>query len=148
MKLQEAISICDNLQEKLSLLNTRLLANVRVPQGTKPTESPEKLFREIDADLREWKRLSSLILKSEAQTYYQDKSISQLLSDLKNLEWRINFMKEVTTVAADSHPHGDVAYVSTVDIPLLTKQINTLEELHRELSGNIQSLLMITEIDI
>lgn len=148
MKLQEAISVRDTLKEKLDLLNTRLLGNVRVPQGSKPTESPERLFREMDADLRELRRLSNLILKTESQTYYQDKSISQLLSDQEILEWRIEFMKNATAVAADLHPQGDVAYVSTVDVPLLTKQINTLEELYRELSGNIQSLLMITEIDI
>lgn len=148
MKLQEAISVRDTLKEKLELLNTRLLGNVRVPKGTKPMESPERLFKEIDADLRELRRLSSLILKTESQTYYQDKSISQLLSDQQILEWRIESMKNATSVAADLHPKGDVTYVSTVDIPLLTKQINTLEELYRELSGNIQALLMITEIDV
>lgn len=146
MKLSEAISLREDIRSKISQLQERLLATVRVAEGRKPAEKPEKLYKEIDTGLRQLKILCVRIDATRASVRYQDKTLLQMEAEQEILTWRIEMMRQSLSKALDLSSDSNIQYVSTIDTKLIGKQINTLEELHREAENQIQALMHYTEL--
>lgn len=149
MKLAEALIQRADLQKRMQLVQSRVLANLQVQQGDEPAEDPNELlahYAELNESLRV---LVSKINRTNAQTELEgvNDSSQKPLSIADALALREKHAREqnILNTAATSGTIGrarltrtEVKFVPTVDVAALRKRANEAAKAHRELDTKIQ----------
>lgn len=131
MKLSEAISLRDDLKQKIEQLQAGILAKMKA-EGNRGGTDYEKMGHELDTCLKQLRTVSVQISVTSSHTSYNSKTLPQLLAEKEVLELRLRLLSEMHSVAP---------------IELVSRRIDTVQELLREQDNNIQSLLHITELE-
>lgn len=126
MKLSEAISLRDDLKKKIEQLQTWVLAKM------KSETDYDKMGRELETCLKQLRTISVQINTTCSHASYEQKTLPQMIAEQEVLELRIRLLNEMMETSANS---------------IVSKRIDTVKELLRELETNIQSLLHITELE-
>ena len=129
MKLAEAISLREDLKKKIEQLQASVLAKLEV--GVK-TADYEKLGHELQTALKQLRTISVQISVTSSHTSYSNKTLPQLLAEKEVLELRLRLLNEMLSVSP---------------LELVSRRIDTVQELLREQENNIQSLFHITELE-
>ena len=149
MKLAEALSLRKDLQARIEQLKTRLLNNIKVQEGEKPTEDPNDLMGELDGCLKQLETLMFRINVTNMQTVHEGKTITQLNAERDVLRMRTDFLRSLTNSASqlnNRYSRTEIKTVATMDVKPLRKQIDKLSEQLRLLDLRIQTLNFTTEL--
>ena len=149
MKLAEALSLRKDLQARIEQLKTRLLNNIKVQEGEKPTEDPNDLMGELDGCLKQLEALIFRINATNMQTVHEGKTITQLNAERDVLRMRTDFLRSLTNSASqlnNRYSRTEIKTVATMDVKPLRKQIDKLSEQLRLLDLRIQTLNFTTEL--
>lgn len=149
MKLAEALSLRKDLQARIEQLKTRLLNNIKVQEGEKPTEDPNDLMGELDGCLKQLETLMFRINATNMQTVHEGKTITQLNAERDVLRMRTDFLRSLTNSASqlnNRYSRTEIKTVVTMDVKPLRKQIDKLSEQLRLLDLRIQTLNFTTEL--
>ncbi len=149
MKLAEALSLRKDLQARIEQLKTRLLNNIKVQEGEKPTEDPNDLMGELDGCLKQLETLMFRINATNMQTVHEGKTITQLNAERDVLRMRTDFLRSLTNSASqlnNRYSRTEIKTVATMDVKPLRKQIDKLSEQLRLLDLRIQTLNFTTEL--
>ena len=149
MKLAEALSLRKDLQARIEQLKTRLLNNIKVQEGEKPTEDPNDLMGELDGCLKQLETLIFRINATNMHTVHEGKTITQLNAERDVLRMRTDFLRSLTNSASqlnNRYSRTEIKTVPTMDVKPLRKQIDKLSEQLRLLDLRIQTLNFTTEL--
>lgn len=148
MKLAEAISLREDLQQRIEQLHCQLLDRVKQIKDThiQFAEKPEKLYNEFNADLAQLRSLCIQIELTCAHATYENKPLDQLFIEQRVMDWRVQMMRELHEAAILMQTHHVVRHGSALDTVRIGKQISTLEELKRGIDLRVQMMMNITEL--
>lgn len=149
MKLAEALSIRKDLSRKIEQIKNRLLSNVRLQQGDKPSEEPEELFKELDSCLVQLQSLIARINKTNMNTVSEGRTLTEMMAEKEVLGKRIEILRAVFdkgNETQDRYSRTEIKMVTVIDIKALNKQIEKLSEQLRKLDIKIQGLNFLTDL--
>jgi hypothetical protein len=144
MKLGEALKLRSDNLRRIEELRARAVATAQVQEGTKPSDDPNELIREIERLLSETTLLIQRINRTNVATRLSDGAI---LSDaLANRDMTLSLRNQLHAIAkAASEPQArymrsEIRVIRTVDSASLLKRADELSKQHRILDAAIQEL--------
>lgn len=149
MKLAEALNIRADLRQRISQLKSRLLKNSKVQEGEVSSENPEDLLAELNGNLIELETLIKKINKTNSCSFYNGKTITDLIAERDVLSLNLSIKREFLADASekiDRYSNTEVKILSTVDIREKQKEIDKLSKILRETDMKIQELNWTTEL--
>lgn len=150
MKLAEGLSIRKDLQTRIDQLKVRLLNNMKVQEGDKPSEQPADLLKELDGCLEQLEEMIYRINATNMQTVKDGKTLTEMMAQRDVLGKRLSVLRDVFDRASqsqDRYGRNEIRYVTTIDVPALRKQIDTYSQQLRELDMQIQALNFSTTLE-
>ncbi len=150
MKLAEGLSIRKDLQTRIDQLKARLLNNVKVQEGDKPSEDPASLQKELDTCLEQLEEMIYRINATNMHTVSNGKTLTEMMAQRDVLSKRLLVMRDVFERASqspDRYGRNEIRYVTTIDVPKFRKQMDTYSQQLRELDMEIQALNFATTLD-
>ncbi len=149
MKLAEALILRADCQKRIAQLRQRLLRSAKVQQGEQPPEDPQQLLAELDAATAELSRLIQQINQTNAQTEFQDGTLSDALAQRDTLLLKrsaYDGLIQAASIRQERYSRSEVRFISTVDIAALQRQVDGFSRDYRELDSQIQALNWQTEL--
>ncbi len=149
MKLAEALTQRADLKKRIYQLKERLLLNAKVQEGEQPSENPEELLKELNTNLQEFELLIKQINKTNSNTKYNLKTITDLIAERDILTIDIAIKRDFLKSASekiDRYSNKEVKILSTINISEKQKEIDILAKKLRELDVKIQELNWTTEL--
>jgi len=150
MKLAEALSIRKDLQKRIQQLGSRIQNNAKIQEGDEPLEQPEQLMKELDACLAQLENLVWRINATNMQTVNSEgKTLTQLMARKDMLTLRISTLRSIFDTASsgqDRYSRSEIKMVTTIDVKVLSKQIDDCAAKLRKLDIGIQALNFQTEL--
>lgn len=149
MKLAEALAMRSDLQKRASQLQNRLLNNAKVQEGEKPSEDPQLLLSELSEVMTQLEDLITRVNLTNSRTVDGGQSLTALLSRRDCLSRRVEILRSFLSSASSlvsRSTRGEVKVFSTVDVPALQKEVDSLSKELRQLDTRIQGLNWTTEL--
>jgi len=149
MKLAEALAIRKDTQKRIDQLKSRILNNVRVQEGDKPSEDPNELIKQLEGCLKQLQRYIYLINKTNMQTICEGRTLTELMAEKDVLSMRINALRSVfdkASASQDRYSRSEIKMVTTIDIKALGQKIDDYSKRLRELDIRIQALNFATDL--
>ena len=149
MKLAVALSERSDIQNRLTMLSSRLNSNAKVQDGETPAEDPAALLSELDSLLLRLEELVRRINDTNSKTEANGESLSALLARRDVLKQRIRILRDFLTQASakvDRYSQKEILIRSTVDVASMQKQLDGYSRELRELDDVIQGLNWTTEL--
>ena len=149
MKLATALSERADLQRRISELAIRLRNNAKVQEGEDPSEDPSELLAELDRCLIRLEELIRRINDTNNRTVSDGVSITDLIASRDCLKQRIAIMRDFLNTSSEKvtrYSKTEIRITSTVNIPLLQKQLDAYSQQLRETDERIQGLNWTTEL--
>lgn len=151
MKLAEALSLREELQNSISQLTSRLKDSSKVQKGDSPSENVEELMVELDDKLSQLEDLIYRISLTISQPLCGSEPITRIMAHKDRLEEQVYIMNEVinhvTKIDTNCSPL-EVKYVRLIDVTSFHKRIDSLEKQLRETKMKIQKLNWTVELKI
>ncbi len=149
MKLAEALAIRADLQKRVELLRTRLVASAKVQEGETPAEDPTVLFHELDQSLAQLVSLITQINRLNLQTLLPDGStLTNAITRREMISLRQSVIMSVIEAAStrsERYSRMEIRYEATVPVARLRQEYDDLARQRRELDTQIQSINWTTE---
>jgi len=149
MKLAEALSIRADLQKKISQLGSRLEMNAKVQEGEKPAENPLNLLAELDNTISELETIIKSINYTNCMTIIDDTSLTDMIARKDTLTLKISTIRRFLNQASDKvdrYSNTEIKILSTVDVSVLQKNLDSLSKELRQLDMKIQGINWTTEL--
>lgn len=149
MKLASALSERSDIQRRLSQLNERLKNNAKVQEGEAPSEDPQGLLQEMDEALSRLEELMYRINLTNSTVSYEGETLTQLLARRDCLKLRVSMLRSFLDQASskvDRYSRTEIKIHSTVDVPALQKNVDSLSKKLRETDEIIQQINWTTEL--
>ena len=150
MKLAEGLSNRKDLQMRIEQLKVRLLNNMKVQEGDKPSEQPADLMKELDTCLVQLEEMIYRINATNMKTVKDGRTLTEMMAERDVLGKRLQVLREVFDRASqsqDRYGRNEIRYVTTIDVPALRKQIDTYSQQLRKLDMEIQTLNFSTDLE-
>ena len=150
MKLAEALLVRADYQEKIGLLQGRILANLKVEQDDAPQEDPNALLREAcetNARLREL--IKQINARNSVAMLPDGRTLAEALADRDALKKERELLAAVAGQAMQKDyrlTHTELKTRVTVPVAELQKRADDLSREHRELDAQIQAVNWATEL--
>jgi hypothetical protein len=142
MKLSEALILRADVQKRLNLLRQRLSQNALIQEGTRPSEEPKALLKEMDRLLSELGFLIKRINHTNAMTPFdQGRTLTDALADRDTLNLEHSLLVGLAQSAVVTHnrySRSEVKYLSTISVAEVQKRAESLARRIRELDTRIQ----------
>lgn len=149
MKLAEALAMRSDLQKRASQLQNRLLNNAKVQEGEKPSEDPQLLLAELSEVMTQLEDLITRVNLTNSRTVDGGQPLTALLSRRDCLSRRVEILRSFLSSASSlvsRSTRGEVKVFSTVDVPALQKEVDSLSKELRQLDTRIQGLNWTTDL--
>lgn len=150
MKLAEALIERADLKTKLESLRSRLIANAKIQEGTKPNEDPNELIKELNENLDRLEYLISHINKTNCLTILDNgKSISDMIAERDVLSKKVSIIGSLTGTAGDVAyrlTRSEIVILPSFDVQKIQTQLNKLSKELREIDTKIQETNWLTEL--
>jgi len=151
MKLAEALLLRAEYQNKIENLKSRILANIKVQEGDKPLENPEKLLEEAFG-LSD--QLCALIQKinicNNAARLGTGQTLAEAIVERDMLLKKRNMLAVAAKTAIESDyrlTHSEVKMNVAISVEQTQKRIDSISRQFRELDAQIQGLNWTTELE-
>lgn len=143
MRVAEALMIRADLQSRIAHIKRRVLGNVKVQEGDKPTEEPEVLLREIDILTEEFKNLVKRINHTNISSQFsEDATMTDALAERDALAVRRNVYHELLESLSQQQTSRrgrlEIKFTITVDVPEMQKRYDDIARQYRQLDMKIQ----------
>ena len=123
---------------------------MKVQEGDEPAENPEELMKELDSCLKQLKdmiwHINLTNLKTVNDAGY---CLTQLMAEKDTLTMRISTLRNIFERASsqrERYAHSEIKMVTTIDVKLLSRQIDDYSAKLRKLDIEIQTLNFQTEL--
>lgn len=149
MKLATALSERAEIQRKIAGLSSRLNINAKVQEGDEPDENPYELLDELDIAFKRLEELIARINRTNNETEYEGKSISDLIAKRDCLKERVRILRSFLDEASsrvNRYSKTEIKINSTVEVAELRKEADLLAKELRETDELIQSLNWTTDL--
>jgi len=148
MKLAEAFSLRDGLQESISELSSRLKDSSKVQEGDSPAENVEELMVELDDKLSQLEDLVYRISLTISQPLCGSEPITRMMAHRDRLERQVYIMNEVIgyVTKIDTDRPLEVKYVRLIDVVSFRKRMDNFAKQLRETKMKIQELNWTVEL--
>lgn len=144
MKLAEALIARADLQKRIEQLKNRIQNSVMVQEGDKPVEDPVELLKELSMVISQ---LTSIIrrinLTNTSTAFDENLTIADALAERDGIWLKRSVLAGVIdtgTIRRDRYSNSEVRYVTTLDLNMLQKEVDSLSMKFRELDTKIQGL--------
>ncbi len=150
MKLAEALMKRADYQVKVEQLKKRIINNVKIQEGEKPSENPKELLKELDDILQKLSELIVKINKTNSSTMFDEsRTIADVLADRDRI-WAkrsaLDKIVDASVITQDRYSKSEIKFTRTLDISLIRKDIDMLSKEFRELDTKIQEKNWTTEL--
>ncbi|MBO3443362.1 MULTISPECIES: DIP1984 family protein [Clostridia] len=150
MKLAQALMLRADYQNKIHELKNRIINNVKVQEGEDVAENPIKLLEELNKTVDELEQLIKRINSTNSNTIFEkDITLSDVICTRDSIKRKRNILVSVldeATIRHDRYSQSEVKFVTTVKIPKLQKELDSLAKEYRELDIKIQEKNWTTEL--
>ncbi len=149
MKLATALSERAEIQRTIAGLSSRLNINAKVQEGDAPDENPYELLDELDNAFKRLEELIARINRTNNETEYEGKSISDLIAKRDCLKERVRILRSFLDEASsrvNRYSKTEIKINSTVEVAELRKEADLLAKELRETDELIQSLNWTTDL--
>ena len=149
MKLAEALQERADLRRLIGQLETRIVNNAQIAQGTKPTEDPTELIRSLDGAMDRLAALITAINGTNSATVVDGKTLTEWIAHRDTLKEKIEIYRLLVNEASEVRrrmTHSEILIVPAVDVPALNKQTDTMAKELRLVDNRIQSANWTTEL--
>ena len=150
MKLAQALMLRADYQNKIHELKNRIINNVKVQEGEEVAEEPIKLIEELNETIDELEQLIKRINKTNSNTIFEKEiTLSDAICIRDSIKKKRNILISVldeATIRHDRYSQSEVKFVTTVKIPKLQKELDSLAKEYRELDIKIQEKNWTTEL--
>ncbi|WP_139997487.1 DIP1984 family protein [Paenibacillus paridis] len=142
MRLAEALVMRADCQRKVAQIKQRLGRVIKVQEGEKPSESPTELLDELKRTLDDLAVWVKKINKTNALSAFDDSiSLAEALSERDRIMQHRNILNEMLSEASirqERYSRQEVKFYTTIEIPVLQKEVDELSRKYRELDFKIQ----------
>lgn len=149
MKLAEALILRKDLQQRLIVLERRLIDAARVQEGEQPPEAPESILQELNQLMVEQQDLITRINLTNSAALEDGQSLTAMLARRDVLTQKVGILRNLASTASDlvsRARHSEIRIQSTVDVAVVRKQADALSKELRELDMAIQALNWMVEL--
>ncbi len=149
MKLAEALQERADLRRVIGQLETRIVNNARIAQGTRPTEDPAELIRSLDGAMDRLASLITAINGTNSTTVVDGKTLTEWIAYRDTLKEKIEIYRRLVNEASEvtrRMTHTEILIVPAVDVPELNRQTDKMAKELRLIDNRIQSANWTTEL--
>lgn len=149
MKLAEALNLRADTQKYIRRIESRLLNNARVQEGSDPAEQPEYLLDELYRSVDILTDLVFRINKTNQHTVNDNKTLTEMLAERDALALRNSILNSFLNKASDTYDRygrSEGRFCSTIDVALFHQRVNQNSRQIRELDNRIQRLNWQTDL--
>ncbi len=149
MKLAEALILRADLQKRIDQLRVRLNNNAKVQENDEPSENPEELLNELDNNINQLKILIKQINKTNCVTVSNGQTLADLIAERDTLTLKSNILRGFLNIAGQRvnlYSTTEIKIMSTVDVPVLQKELDLLSKKIRETDTELQQANWLTEL--
>ena len=150
MKLAEALMKRADHQVKVEQLKKRIINNVKIQEGEKPSENPKELLKELDDTLQNLCEVIVKINKTNSSTMFDEsRTIADVLAERDRIWAKRSALDKIidaSTIKQDRYSKSEIKFTRTLDISLIQKDIDMLSKEFRELDTKIQEKNWTTEL--
>ena len=149
MKLAEALILRADIQKRLEQLRQRLCDNALTQEGEAPAEDPKQLLKELSSCSEELEQLMTRINLTNAAARCKDKSLTEQLARRDVLTQKVSILRSTLEAASrkiSRSTRSEVKILSTLDVPALRKELDSLSRDLRLLDTSIQEANGLTEL--
>jgi hypothetical protein len=150
MKLAEALLLRAEYQQKIGILQARILANLKVEESDAPLEDPNALLREAcEVNARLCGLVKQINARNMAAALPGGRALAEALADRDALKKERDLLAEVANQAVQKDyrlTHTELKTRVTVPMADLQKRIDALARDYRELDAQIQAANWTTEL--
>ena len=150
MKLAEALNLRSDLQKRIAQLKESLNHNVKVQEGDKPGEKPEKLFAELNELLPQLQDMIIRINNTNCKTVVDGKTLTEWIAERDVLATKLNIYRSAysnSVIRVERYSRNEIRYVRAIDSEELHKQVDVLSKQYRELDMKLQEANWINELN-
>ncbi|WP_141504671.1 DIP1984 family protein [Paenibacillus luteus] len=150
MRLAEALVLRADCQRKVAQIKQRLGRVIKVQEGEKPSESPTELLDELKRTLDDLAVWVKKINKTNALSAFDTSiSLAEALSERDRIMQHRNIINEMLSEASikqERYSRQEVKFYTTIEIPVLQKEVDELSRKYRELDFKIQEKNWSTDL--
>lgn len=150
MRLAEALVMRADCQRKVAQIKQRLGRVIKVQEGEEPSESPTELLDELKRTLDDLAVWVKKINKTNALSAFDTSiSLAEALSERDRIMQHRNILNEMLSEASirqERYSRQEVKFYTTIEIPVLQKEVDELSRKYRELDFKIQEKNWSTDL--
>lgn len=149
MKLATALAERSDIQNRISEISVRLNNNAKVQEGDIPAENPIVLIEELDSMTERLETLIARINLTNSSTFYNGKTITDLLAHRDCLKNKIEIMRNFLNNASNRvtrMTRTEIKIISTIPVSDIQKTVDILSKALRIVDEKIQELNWTTEL--
>lgn len=149
MKLAEALQERADLRRVIGQLETRIVNNARIAEGTTPTEDPAELIRTLDGAMDRLAALITAINGTNSVTVVDGRSLTEWIAQRDTLKEKIEIYRRLVNEASEvtrRMTHSEIRIVPAVDVPTLNRQTDKMAKELRLMDNRIQAANWTTEL--
>ncbi|MDO5088437.1 MAG: DIP1984 family protein [Leptotrichiaceae bacterium] len=149
MKLAEALILRADLQKRIEQLRIRLNNNAKVQENDTPTEDPKALIDELNASIEQLTLLIKKINRTNCTATSENMTLADLIAERDTLTLKANIMRTFLQYASQKvelYSNKEIRILSTVDVPSLQKEIDSLSKKIREIDTELQRANWLTDL--
>ena len=150
MKLEEALLLRRDLNNRLFQLRNEISSSVLVQEGDTLDRSITELFKEYDEINQQYSELVVAINRKNATASVADSALllMEALEQREQLRRKHALLTQALdeTKAAPRMGRNEIRLVRTIDTKTLTEQLNTTAKQLRELDGKIQQTNWLVDL--
>lgn len=150
MKLAEALLLRAEYQQKIGVLESRILANLKVEENDAPLEDPNALLKEAcEVNARLCALIKQIYARNIATALPDGRSLAEALADRDALKNERSLLAAVANQAAQKDyrlTHTELKTRVTVSVAALQKRVDDLSRDYRELDAQIQAANWTVEL--
>jgi hypothetical protein len=150
MKLAEALILRADNKKRFEQVKQRLLNNVKIQEGDKPSEKPEDLLKEMEQTAAEFEKLIKQINQTNSATEFSSgKTLTDALAERDTLALRGNAYRALVNTATQTetrYGRAEIKFIRTVDAAKIQRQADDIAKKYRELDTKIQELNWKTDL--
>ncbi len=149
MKLAEALILRADLQKRIEQLRTRLNNNAKVQENDTPAEKPETLLSELNECITQLSDLIKKINKTNCTSLSGNVPLSDLIAERDTLTLKAGILRTFIETAGrkvELYSNKEIRILSTVDVPVLQKELDELSKKIRETDTELQKANWNTDL--
>lgn len=150
MKLAEALLLRAEQQQKIGILQARILANLKVEESDAPLEDPNALLAEaVEINTQLCGLVQRINARNVAATLPGGLSLADALAQRDAIKSERNLLAAITNQAMQKDyrlTHTELKTRVTMSVAQLQKRVDDLSRDYRELDAQIQALNWTTEL--